>query len=255
MVWCYPVADVLRLFSAAEMQQHYVHSVLKKNEAQAPPKTERDLAACRRVVLIFRHGDFVDIEKDSGCSIESLEPPDCSLVYVFGDLPDLCRDKLYSRAELLQMKAHRADRRGVSGNIHVGVDAIIVKNINIENGEADNGNQIFYYANSKLGGASLFYSYVKKQPIRVFRSSGGKSKYCPKWTEKVPKSVYQYGGLFLVIQVWSDTTKADEMLMGEGRCPTDAVLFHMTCVSPYSPPLRVAVKETEGGSEQKRFIV
>lgn len=165
MVWCNPVADLLRLFTAAEMQQHYVHSVLKKNESQTPPKTERDLAACRRVVLIFRHGDFVDIKKDSGCFIESLEPPDCSLVYVFGDLPDLCRDKLYSRAELLQMKAHRADRRGVSGNIHVGVDAIIVKNINIENGEADNGNQIFYYANSKLGGASLFYSYVKKQPL------------------------------------------------------------------------------------------
>jgi hypothetical protein len=230
------------------MQKHYVHSILKlkKNVSEAPHKLKKDLEnatieenatidvdddACRRIALIFRHGKFVEVEKDSGGSIESLQPPDCSLVYVFGHIPDLSTDKLYTRAQLLQIKAHRSDRRGVSGNMHVGADAIIVKNINVEKGEADNGMDMCYYANSMKGGASLFYSYVNHLPIRVFRSSGGKSRYCPKRTKGMSSSVYQYGGLFVVTQVWSNTTKANGTLMDEGGCPGKAVLFAMMRVS------------------------
>jgi hypothetical protein len=214
----------------AAMQHHYVHTVLKTKELDVIPGS--DSSARRRVALVFRQGTFLEIEKDSGCPVESLQAPDCRLIYLFGELPDLRRRTLYSRTELIQLKAHRTDRRGVSGNATVGVDAIIVKHVNSDHGEADHGIEIFYYANSFLGGGALFYSYLNQQPIRVFRSSGGRSLHSPVWTAKIPQSVYLYGGLYRILRAWSSVSRTSECLLTRDSNAKDAVLFHLISTDP-----------------------
>jgi len=215
----------------ASMQRHYVHSVLKQTRQDSDLNSSlhgpSDDDSRRRIALIFRHGMFVDCDIEMGYPMESLEAPISRIGYIFGNINGLYLETLYSREELLELKLHQGDRRGVSGNIRVGADAIIVKNVNTEFGEVDSANQINYYASSRLGGGALFYSFLKKQPIRVFRSSSGNSNHCPKWGKKIPQSMYCFGGFFRVHKVWSDISASRKFAMSAESNPKDALLFRL----------------------------
>ena len=223
------------------MQQNYFHAIFKGNSKKFKEVADfvENKTVHRRIVLIFRHGKFVAMKKDTGNQIKSLDPAESQCIYNFGAIPDLLQGKNYSRKELLTLKAHQTDRRGVSGNAGVGADSIIVKNVNPSNGEADCGDHIFYYASSRLGGAALCESFLKGKPIRVFRSSTGVSPYRPTWTIKYHTTMYGFGGLFLIEKVWSKPTTDMEFLLNKRCNPKDAVLFKLLLVDGFFVPATV----------------
>jgi len=83
-----------------EMQKHYVHGVPKD-------KSQVGTEQMNRSVIVFRHGREKQYLKDSG-TLANLEPRDCTVSANFGrSIDGLEEGSLYSRQQLLDMKAHR----------------------------------------------------------------------------------------------------------------------------------------------------
>ena len=109
------------------MQHGYEHSLPKRRDNNS-----------HRFVLIFRHGRTTPVYEDSGKAIckpgvdyESLvslisqvrvKPPLVS----FGHIEGVSEGMLFSRRCLYSNNAHRADQRGINGNLNIGADSIIV---------------------------------------------------------------------------------------------------------------------------------
>jgi hypothetical protein len=116
------------------MQKGYVHCIPKKKNVNS-----------HRFVMIFRHGDVRYVPIDKGENInewarrnkQSTGMEDGVVPFItqlrtnlpsvqFGHPTNIKEGQCKSRRFLFSEYAHRADRRGINGNIKVGSDSIIV---------------------------------------------------------------------------------------------------------------------------------
>ena len=193
------------------MQENYEHSLPKK------PKNMD-----HRFVLIFRHGDTGFVPQDSGISVlkndgnESISGEEWNVVsaitklrpktesVVFGHpKSSVSVGECYSRRFLWAGFAHRADQRGISGNIKDGADSIVVSRQDFNVREEDGLSWLRYTSSRRQGGGALCVSFRTKKPVRVFRSSNLKGSYRPVSFEG-DRTSYRYDGLYVVTRVWSD---------------------------------------------------
>jgi hypothetical protein len=109
---------------------------------------------------------------------------------------------LYTRRHLYSTYAHRADQRGVNGNMVHGCDSIVVSRQSWYHREEDGLCWLRYTSNRSQGGGALLISCVRQLPIRVFRSSKiNNTLYSPQ--EFIGgKTSYRYDGLYVVTRVW-----------------------------------------------------
>ena len=112
---------------------------------------------------------------------------------------------LYSRRHLYSTYAHRADQRGVNGNMVHGCDSIVVSRQSLNHREEDGLCWLRYTSNRGQGGGALLISHVRQLPIRVFRSSKiNNTLYSPPEFHG-GKTSYRYDGLYVVTRVWDQT--------------------------------------------------
>ena len=107
-----------------------------------------------------------------------------------------------SRFELAQLP-----QRGISGSHKCGADAIIVSG---KRCGRDNIENLKYVAEWRIGGNSLVISFLKKSPIRVFRSAEYIRNYNLGETCTVIKghsTFYRYDGLYRIVYVQAPTGK------------------------------------------------
>ena len=82
-----------------ELQKNYLHGV--------PADKKQTGSHTTRIAIVFRQGLEKMVKKDSGVPA-SLEPRDVRIIYHHGcDIKGLEEGKLYSRTELINLKAHR----------------------------------------------------------------------------------------------------------------------------------------------------
>ena len=68
-------------------------------------------------------------------------------------------------------RAHSSDQRGVSGNMQLGADAVVVARNDPNVREKDGFTWLRYSSARKQGGGALTTTFMKKEVVRVFRSS------------------------------------------------------------------------------------
>jgi len=102
--------------------------------------------------------------------------------------------KLYSRRYLYSVSAHRADQRGINGNIKYGADSLVVSRQNPQLREEDGLQWLRYTSSRRQGAGALCLSYTRRQPVRVFRSSNLTSCYAPPEFDG-GRTSYRYDGL------------------------------------------------------------
>ena len=188
------------------MQQHYEHSLPKKTKNNS-----------HRLVLIFRQGSASLVPKDSGVSIidedlckgkewnvvsaiTKLRPKTDTVM--FGHPMNVFVGECYARRYLWSTFAHRADQRGINGNIKDGSDSIVVSRQDFAVREEDGLSWLRYTSSRRQGGGALCKSYQTKKPVRVFRSSNLRSPYRPEAFEG-GRTSYRYDGLYLVTHIWN----------------------------------------------------
>jgi hypothetical protein len=126
----------------------------------------------------------------------------------FGHPPihnSITEGSLYTRRHLYSTYAHRADQRGVNGNMEHGCDSIVVSRQSCNHREEDGLCWLRYTSNRSQGGGALLINFVRQLPIRVFRSSKiNNTLYSP--PEFIGgKTSYRYDGLYVVTRVWDQT--------------------------------------------------
>ncbi|KAL9187368.1 hypothetical protein ACHAXT_001471 [Thalassiosira profunda] len=152
------------------MQNGYEHSLPKKNGSKSP-----------RFVLIFRHGCEASVPHDSGTAITEMaadapgteneglvsllsrlrvKPP----TVIFGHA-GVDEGKLYSRKVLYANGAHRADQRGINGNVDQGSDSIVVSRQNPDVREEDGLQWLRYTSSRRQGAGALCVSHNRKLPV------------------------------------------------------------------------------------------
>ena len=179
------------------MQENYTHGVAAVRERP----TSESSTSNRRISIVFRNGRKVMYKTDSGVPCMDIKPRVIVREQVFGTISGLYEGELYSRESLTIMRAHTGQRRGVSGNMHTGCDAIIVS------GKWKGRDQLanlFYSADSRVGGKALDYSAEKALPIRVFRSTAYKHAYhaaIPRGLSTLGGSTafYRFDGLYMIV--------------------------------------------------------
>lgn len=179
------------------MQKFYTHSIPKNKaptESQLVPLSKR-----RRLVVVLRAGRQEIYKKDSGasCSTDPLPP----YKYVFGnDFYKLVEGFNYNRQELFMNGFHGRFQGGISGNLRVGCDAIVVSGKREDQRGYDQYTFLTYFAESRKGANALAKSFEKNLPIRVFRSSVYKNPFraIVRVGENDGKTKYRYDGLYQV---------------------------------------------------------
>lgn len=182
---------------SGKMQEHYTHGV-------PPSKRNEVVGGSRRIAVVFRDGDIRQYKKDSGRPCTNLEPRVLTKEPIFGHICHLQEGSIYTRRQLLELRAHRGQQRGVSGKKDSGCDAIIISG---KLPGKDNFKNFYYTADRLRGGLALEFSGLKNLPIRVFRSTSYPSKYravFPEGSQKgsMATSYYRYDGLYTI---WSFT--------------------------------------------------
>jgi len=191
------------------MQDNYEHSLPKKLKSNS-----------HRFVLIFRHGNTGFVPQDSGVSVlkkggdESISGEEWNVVsaitklrpktetVVFGHPTNVSMGECYSRRFLWSTFSHRADQRGINGNIKDGSDSIVVSRQDFDVREEDGLSWLRYTSSRRQGAGALYMSFRMKKPVRVFRSSNLKSSYRPAAFEG-DRTSYRYDGLYIVTHVWN----------------------------------------------------
>ena len=102
--------------------------------------------------------------------------------------------KLYSRRFLFSVSAHRADQRGINGNIKYGADSLVVSRQNPQLREEDGLQWLRYTSSRRQVAGALCLSYTRRQPVRVFRSSNLTTCYAPPEFDG-GRTSYRYDGL------------------------------------------------------------
>ena len=149
------------------------------------------------MVIVFRDGEAKTVLKDSGVPI-GVEAPPLKPRVQFGRIDGLVEGSLCGRTEMYRRGIHSTDRKGVSGNANEGADSIVVKSNDAGIGEKDSLTSIVYAATSTQGAGALTMSFENHRPIRVFRSSAGKSMYAP-GAGPEGRVLYRYDGLYTII--------------------------------------------------------
>lgn len=101
---------------------------------------------------------------------------------------------MYSRRYLYSVSAHRADQRGINGNIKFGADSLVVSRQNPQLREEDGLQWLRYTSSRRQGAGALCLSYSRRQPVRVFRSSNLTTCYAPPEFDG-GRTSYRYDGL------------------------------------------------------------
>jgi alkylated DNA repair dioxygenase AlkB len=203
------------------MQSGYEHSL---------PKRVKDNS--HRFVLIFRHGRVGFVPQDSGEKVLINEDEDvCSAInklrpkvdtILFGHPSLIQEGDSYPRRHLWTSYAHRADQRGINGNIRDGSDSIVVSRQSFALREEDGLSWLRYTSSRRQGGGALCVSYRTKKPVRVFRSSRLEGPYRPPAFDE-DRTSYRYDGLYVVTRVWDSVGS-----ISEDDIPTSgAFTFHL----------------------------
>ncbi|GMH53586.1 hypothetical protein TL16_g01483 [Triparma laevis f. inornata] len=215
----------------AGCQLGYEHSLPKKKEVKA-----------RRMVAIFRQGAVKNVDKDTGnpCCVkeymrlgllkgEEAEgggggekevgvdptkqeriPPTIEAPLNFGrpnpKSTSISEGSICSRNEIYQAQLHNSDQRGISGNIEMGADAVVLARNDGRVRERDGFTWLRYTSARKQGGGGMATSFNIKNPIRVFRSSAVQSPFAPiNSTQKKYSShytsIYRYDGLYTIVKM------------------------------------------------------
>ena len=178
-----------------KMQISYSHSV-----PAAPNLIGNDTD--KRIAIVFRVGDEVKVVKDSGRALRDLAPRKMLSNFFGNNISSLQEGHIYKRKELLSMGAHLMAQRGISGNVHVGCDAIIISGLRPDKlGNDSNFIEIMYAAESKVGARSVIKSAKTNRPIRIFRSSGYRNAFRAQslgLKKSKGSKFYRYDGLYKV---------------------------------------------------------
>ncbi|GMH83199.1 hypothetical protein TrST_g5124 [Triparma strigata] len=110
-----------------------------------------------------------------------------------------------SRNTIFQAQLHNSDQRGVSGNIELGADAVVVARNDGRVRERDGFTWMRYTSARKQGGGGMATTFNKQNPVRVFRSSAVESEFAPinpiKKSSGHNTSIYRYDGLYTIVKM------------------------------------------------------
>ena len=165
----------------------------------------------------FRQGEERLVSVDSGQPLkeilpegsELLKPTEKSKLVLFGSMSDVLEEgtRLYTRRQLLKLRAHQLDQRGINGNIKDGCDSVIVAQ---EDGPR---LDVFDYISTRRQGAGAVYrSYELQKPIRVFRSSRLRGLFAPPMKDATHHQ-YRYDGLYKVKVVLCSCNRVEQTEM------------------------------------------
>jgi len=185
------------------MQDHYVHAIKEKSKAKDDP----DIAfhSHRRLALVFRDGDKHYTDKNDGgtkaTNMKGTKKLTVEERHLLGQIPSLLQEgHVYERTFLLQNQGIVTAQGGVSGTTNYGCSAIVVSRQSKEHSEQDLFHTLYYSANGRQGGKSMFTSIRKKNPVRVFRTSElDNDFYASKPDDTGKKKVYRYDGLYQIV--------------------------------------------------------
>jgi hypothetical protein len=192
------------------VQSGYVHAMLKTKESK--------ILDGKRMAIIFRNGIFQPKlqQQDNGIPINSLDGT-LGVEYIFGKISNLNEGCVYSRDDLMDMKAHQNVGGAIDGNGLMGCPSLDVCYLTRKN-DMDGFQFLTYQVGDHSRHQGMVTSFFEKKPIRVFRSSKGnkdKGKYFPV-TPKKGTVVYRYDGLYYIIGARS----ADGDIVDSGQIST-----------------------------------
>ena len=203
----------------AKVQEDFLHSV---------PKVVNSTLSGRRCSLVFRQGcrktALPGQQLDNGKVPTNLDG-DPTLTdeqrYPFGPMLDVLEyGNVYSRKELLELKAFSNMHGGISGNQERGCDAIVVA----KQRHGDDFNQLTYSASSNQRGKAMYRTYTAGHNlIRVFRSTSLPS--CYRALSKEKTQMYRYDGLYKIVDCsTTEVAKHTQKPTRRARKPT----YHYT---------------------------
>ncbi len=128
---------------------------------------------------------------------------------IFGHIKGINISQYYRRSELVSSKAHRLDRRGIAGCQSYGADAVISSRTDPSQGEHDSFSWLTYTSSISQGGGALFKSYVRRLPVRIFRSSslGLNNPFAPppfSNGHNKHSTAYRYDGLYWILGAYDE---------------------------------------------------
>jgi len=210
--------------TTGKMQTNHTHGVTS-SKIESSEST-------RRMSVVFRDGRLVQYEKDSGSNSENMKRQLSFKARTFGHIENLTEGSIYSREELLTMKAHGGFQRGISGNQTVGCDAIIVSGTYWGHDDMVN---LYYTVTDKVGGKALKVSAQRHLPIRVFRSSTYLHNFRAVVPPHFPQSsccYYRYDGLY-----WSRIPKTTEVERTTSE-KEDEEVIHLVRIDGWHEPIK-----------------
>mmetsp|Transcript_11487 Transcript_11487/g.17385 ORF Transcript_11487/g.17385 Transcript_11487/m.17385 type:complete len:566 (+) Transcript_11487:589-2286(+) len=189
-----------------QMQMNYEHCLPVK----------QDNINAKRSAIIFRHGNTTPVSLDTGIPLIS-DATECSEIITeetipspklstqFGHLDGAIKEgkKLYTKRMLVDIGAHRYEKKYISGSIREGCESILVDSQDRLLREDDGLYWLQISCTKPNGGGALCQSFHKKGCIRVFRSSSLDNKYAPALYEGEEDQVlYRYDGVYTVRAMW-----------------------------------------------------
>ncbi len=195
------------------------------------PKKEDDLSA-KRTVVVFRHGRTASVTFDTGRPVFTAPNLPTADSAKFGHpIREIVEAKeVFDRLMLVQSGAHRYgsqttmktevlriiqslnfffvnknrhDRKWANGTSAEGCESILVESQDPTLREDDGLCWLQVTCSRSDGGGALCQSYVKKNPVRVFRSSELGSRYAPAvYEDENGRILYRYDGLYAVKAMW-----------------------------------------------------
>jgi alkylated DNA repair dioxygenase AlkB len=225
--------EEIQLF-IAEGDGYDMNGIMQRGYEHSLPKRVKDNS--HRFVLIFRHGRVGFVPQDSGEKVLINDDEDvCSAInklrpkvdtILFGHPSLIQEGDTHPRRHLWTSYAHRADQRGINGNIRDGSDSIVVSRQSFALREEDGLSWLRYTSSRRQGGGALCVSYKTKKPVRVFRSSRLEGPYRPPAFDE-DRTSYRYDGLYVVTRVWnSQGVRCEDDIPGSG-----AFTFHLERLS------------------------
>ena len=223
----------------AEGDAYSMDGAVQHGYEHCVPKAPALGDAGRRMVIIFRAGDIAAVPVDTGDALVDdtapaaldtaapspsspharlLAPPPRRAGPTFGHCG--ARElRLYSREALVATHAHASGQRGVAGDAARGAEAVVVSRQASTLREADGLTWLRYTSTYRQGAGALWMSLHSSLPVRVFRSSSGKTRFAPPPPELTVgasptkaaslAAAYRYDGLYLVMRMWQPDGTAD----------------------------------------------
>ena len=179
-----------------EMQRHYIHSVPPKLSHYGIDEEMGAEEEQRRMVIVFRRGDFCKFARDSGHLVsDPCQIPE-KMSYKFGTIEGLDYGGVYLRSRLVELGAHLGIQRSISGSSQFGCDAVIISAAREDDYEWDAYFDLVYAVESRKGGGALEKSYQCGYRVRIFRSSHADGSIKGRGCQNGYVRHYRYDGLY-----------------------------------------------------------